>query len=137
LRHPGCHVSTNRTPAGRIYSVSEFISQLAGQQTTSSNIQQTSTSVIIRTSKKLYNRGEDVSVTFTNFPGTKYDYISLARKTASASDHYTYQYTNKLKEGTITFYRGIYEPGEYEARAHTEYNKGNRNYQATCVFTIK
>ena len=120
-----------------IYSVSEFISQLTGQQTNSSNVQQTSTSVIIRTNKKLYNRGEDITVTFLHFPGTKYDYISLARKTASAADHYTYQYTNKLREGAITFYRGIYEPGEYEARAHTEYSKGNRNYQAISFFTVK
>ena len=120
-----------------IYSVSEFISQLSGQQTASSNLQQASTSVIIRTGKKLYGRGEDITVTFSHFPGTKYDYISLARKSASPADHYTYQYTNKLKEGTITFYRGISDPGEYEARAHTEYSKGSKNYQAAYTFTVK
>jgi len=30
-------------------------------------------------------------------------------------------------------YPGVYEPGEYEVRAHTEYSKGNRGFQATYV----
>ncbi len=120
-----------------IDSASDFMAQLTGRHATVSEGQHASPQIIIRTKKKFYARGEEIIVMFSNFPGTKYDYISLAKKTAPPSDLVTYQYTNKLKEGTVVFPRGLYDPGEYEVRAYTEYHKGNKNYQSNYFFTVR
>ncbi len=120
-----------------IYAITQFIVQLTGRQVTSSYKRDAKPHVVIRTNKQIYAKDKDIIVTFSNFPGTKWDYISIAKKSASAADHYTYQYTSRLKEGAITFYRGVYEPGAHEVRAHTEYYKENRNLQASYVFTVR
>lgn len=125
-----------------ISAVSDFTEMLVGKrvarQSGSSSEQNRSTSpTSIRADKKIYQQGEDIVVTFSNFPGTKWDYISIAKKSASARDHVVYLYTKKQIEGMVTFYRGVYDPGEYEIRAHTEYVKGNQSFQKSYPITVK
>jgi TolB-like protein len=93
--------------------------------------------VMIKTSKKIYAVGEDIIVTYKNFPGTRSDYISIAHENESASKQYTYDYTHKNREGTLTFFRGVDKPGIYEIRAHTNYDKGDVQPTAVIKITVK
>jgi TolB-like protein len=93
--------------------------------------------VILKLTKQIYAKGEDIVVTYKKFPGTKYDYISIAKEYESARNHYTYQYTGGQTEGSVIFYSGVAEPGKYEARSHTNYHKGNIQPTAVLKFTVK
>lgn len=121
-------------------AVTELIEKLTGKQPTSSSKssekKEHTPLAVIKSNKKKYMKNEDIIVTFTNFPGTRYDYISIARKSSAANQYYTYQYTKKLKEGAITF-SGLNESGEFEVRAHTEYHRGNQEFQVKYEFSVK
>jgi TolB-like protein len=93
--------------------------------------------ISLKLSKSSYTVGEDIIVTYKKFPGTKYDYISIAKENAPARNHYTYQYTNRQTEGTVTFYGGVREAGKYEVRSHTNYDKGDAQHTAILKFTVK
>ena len=110
--------------------VGSLVSQLTGGEGDSSSTPTILSKAVIKANKKTYKLYEDIVVTFKNFPGTSKDYISVAKSTANAKDHYTYQYAGGQKDGSITFYGGVRYAGEYEVRAHTEYSKGNYNYTA-------
>jgi TolB-like protein len=93
------------------------------------------TKVRVRAIKRTYKVGEDIIVKFSNFPGTRHDYISIAKEYSSARNHYTYNYTRSEKEGVLTFSGGVNAPGKYEIRAHTLYHKGD--YTATATYKIR
>lgn len=117
--------------------VGDLVAQLTGAETDDGAEAPTKATAkaSVKANKKTYKLYEDIQVTYKNFPGTSSDYISLALITASAKNHYTYQYTGGQKNGTVTFSGGIRHPGEYEVRAHTEYSKGSYDY--TAKFKIK
>ena len=91
----------------------------------------------LKLSKKSYKVNEDIVVYYKKFPGTRYDYISIAKENESARNHYTYQYTSGQTEGTVTFYSGVREAGKYEVRSHTNYDKGDIQPTAILKFTVK
>ncbi len=93
--------------------------------------------ISLKLSKNSYKVGEDIVVSYKKFPGTKYDYISIAKENEPARNHYTYQYTSRQTEGTITFYSGVRETGRYEVRSHTNYDKGDIQPTAILKFTVK
>ncbi|MBN2402811.1 MAG: hypothetical protein JXN64_10475 [Spirochaetes bacterium] len=93
--------------------------------------------ITLKLSKRSYKVNEDIIVSFKKFPGTRYDYISIAKENESARNHYTYQYTNSRIEGSITFYSGVREPGKYEVRSHTNYDKGDIQPTAILKFTVR
>jgi TolB-like protein len=93
--------------------------------------------ITLKLAKNNYKTGEDIVVSFKKFPGTKYDYISIAKENEPARNHYTYQYTNSQIEGTVTFYGGVREAGKYEVRSHTNYNKGDIQPTAILKFSVK
>ncbi len=116
--------------------VSNLVSRLTGADSDSGS-EPSALKITIRADKKVFKVNEDIVVTYTNFPGTRSDYISIAREGAAARDHAVYQYTAGDKEGSLTFYRGISDAGEYEVRAHTEYSTGSYNYTARYKIQIK
>jgi TolB-like protein len=122
-----------------IQEIPILVATLTGEEVSESSTPATSTSIhaVMKTSKRVYNVGEDIIITFKSFPGTRYDYISIAKENESAKNHYTYQYTNKQTEGTLTFYSGVNAAGKYEARAHTNYSKGDIQHTAVVKFTVK
>jgi TolB-like protein len=93
--------------------------------------------ITLKLSKNSYKTGEDIVVTYKKFPGTKYDYISIAKENEPARNHYSYQYTNRQTEGTVTFYGGVRDAGKYEVRSHTNYDKGDIQPTAILKFTVK
>jgi TolB-like protein len=93
--------------------------------------------ISLKLSKQSYKVYEDIVVSYKKFPGTKYDYISVAKENEPARSHYTYQYTNRQTEGTVTFYGGVKEAGKYEVRSHTNYDKGDIQPTAILKFTVK
>ena len=111
--------------------VSLFVDKITGEKVTSE------TEVQIKAEKRNYSTWEDITVIFDNFPGTKYDYISLAEKGAGPDDYYTYQYTRKMENGSITFRGGVSRPGTYEVRAHTKYGEGEVEYQASYTIMVE
>ncbi len=121
-----------------VQEVSVLVASLTGEEVADGTAIADGSKIIVKTSKRVYKLGEDIIVTYRNFPGTKYDYISLARENDSARNYYTYKYTHKKStEGTITFSGGINTAGKYEVRAHTNYDKGDEQHTASCKFTVK
>ena len=118
-----------------VSEVSNLVPMLTGAAVESTEVK--SSSIVLKTSKRIYTVGEDIVVTYKNFPGTRYDYISLAKEGESPRNHYTYQYTRTNREGTITFYSGVNAAGKYEVRAHTNYYKGDIQPTAVLKFTVK
>lgn len=128
---------TAETDDALVPEVGNLVAMLTGGEAVESQVASTTSKVILKTSKKTYNVGEDIVVTFKNFPGTKYDYISIAKEHESARSHYTYQYTNRQREGTITFYGGVNAAGKYEVRSHTNYDKGDVQHTANLKISVK
>jgi hypothetical protein len=93
--------------------------------------------VVLKLTKHVYARGEDIIVSYKKFPGTRYDYISIAKEYESARNHYTYQYTGGQTEGSLVFHGGVPEAGSYEVRSHTNYSKGDIQPTAVVKFTVK
>ncbi|MBN1534273.1 MAG: hypothetical protein JXA20_16490 [Spirochaetes bacterium] len=115
--------------------VASLVSQLTGVDSGDMAVS-SSPRITVKANKRSYKVDEDIVVIFKNFPGTRHDYVSIARENASARDHTVYQYTTGSRDGSITFYRGIRYPGDYEVRAHTEYSSGSYNYTAKYKITI-
>lgn len=111
--------------------VSLFVDNITGEKGASES------EVRIKAGKKTYSTWEDITVTFSNFPGTRHDYISLAEKGSGPDDYYTYQYTRSKTSGSITFRGGVARPGTYEVRAHTKYSEGKVEYQASYTITVE
>ena len=117
--------------------VSNLVAMLTGGESAESQFSSSGSKVLLKAAKKTYKVGEDIVVTYKNFPGTKYDYISIAKESDGARSHYSYQYTNRQREGTVTFYSGVNAAGKYEARSHTNYDKGDIQPTAVFKFIVK
>lgn len=91
--------------------------------------------IIMRTEKKVYARYENIVVIYKNFPGNKYDYISLAYSGKNETDYYEYDWTYGNVNGKLTF-SGV-EPGEYEVRAHLRYYNGSQEINKRYKFRVK
>ncbi|MFH0974526.1 MAG: CsgG/HfaB family protein [Spirochaetota bacterium] len=119
-----------------VQEISNLIASLTGESP-SEGSKTIIPKIHLKVSKNIYKVGEDIVVTYKNFPGTRYDYISIAKENEAARNHYTYQYTSRQREGTITFYGGVNAAGKYEVRSHTNYDKGDLQPTGILKFTVK
>jgi TolB-like protein len=136
----GIAESSSKITADTEESLVQEISNLIASLTGESPSEETKTiipKIHLKVSKNIYKVGEDIVVTYKNFPGTRYDYISIAKENEAARNHYTYQYTSRQREGTVTFYGGVNAAGKYEVRSHTNYDKGDIQPTGILKFTVK
>lgn len=77
----------------------------------------------LQTDKEVYKPGEPIKISFTDAPGTKFDWIALYARgqgDANAFNYLTYIYTNARFNGAVTLDENALSeplaPGEYELR---------------------
>lgn len=97
----------------------------------------------VSTDKTSYTPGEAITVSFTNAPGYKYDWIGIFQEGDAPLSYQSYLYTDGTRGGTasivndsVTFTSnmlGALSPGNYETRM---YCKGSTSLLATDTFTI-
>jgi TolB-like protein len=125
-------------------SITEFCDSITESKAETDNAKPDTTSVAntatgsdkpsMKTGKTKYLPDEPIEVTFANFPGTKYDWISVAKASSKPDQFDTYSYTNSEKNGVISF-AGL-AAGDYEVRAYIEYYKGNKMPVITYPFKV-
>jgi hypothetical protein len=92
------------------------------------------TGVAIRTKKAVYAPNEPIVVEFSGFPATN-DWITVVEPSAPASSYGQSIYTEKRRDGSLTF--DGFAAGEYEARAYLNWPQGGYNIQARYAFTVE
>ncbi len=95
----------------------------------------TKTSANVVPSKQVYAPYEEIELSFSNFPGNNYDWISIALPDEPENYYQTYAYSgSELKEGKITL--GGLAPGKYEIRYYYDYENGKYDYHVMGGVTV-
>jgi TolB-like protein len=90
---------------------------------------------VVNPNKKTYAPYEEIILEFSNFPGNKYDWISIAIPGSENTDYQTYAYTGAdLKNGTINL--GGIEAGKYEIRYYYDWENGKYDYHVLGSLTV-
>jgi len=89
----------------------------------------------VKTSKKVYNPNEQITVTFSGFPGSDKDWITVIEKSKADDRYGEYFYTKRQKEGSFKF-RGL-PRGVYEVRCFYNWPKGEYKVQKRVEFIVK
>jgi exonuclease III len=76
---------------------------------------------VVSTDKAKYAPGEDITVTFANGPGNRYDWLGIYKKGEPADDNYqSFFYVNAAANGSLKIDKAMLgdalAPGEYEMR---------------------
>ena len=90
----------------------------------------------VRTDKKVYASNEKIVVYYSNMPGGRYDWISLAKKDSSDDNYELYYYTNRRIEGELNFKKGL-PAGEYEVRVYLHWAQGSYKVSKRYYFRVK
>jgi len=86
-------------------------------------------------SKKRYSPYEEIVLEVSNFPGNRYDWISIATPGSENTDYETYSYIGEdMKNGTISL-SGI-EAGQYEIRYYYNWENGQYDYRVLGYLNI-
>jgi hypothetical protein len=93
------------------------------------------TELILKTEKEVYAPYEQINVDYENFPGSKYDWISIAPKDSPNEYYESYFYTGRKKSGRLTF-QGVIA-GEYEVRAYLHWAQGSYQVDKRVKFIVK
>lgn len=90
---------------------------------------------MVNPNKKVYAPYEEIVLEFSNFPGNRYDWISIAEPGSENTAYYTYAYTGEdMKTGAINL-RGI-EAGKYEIRYYYDWENGKYDYHVLGNLTV-
>jgi TolB-like protein len=90
---------------------------------------------VVKPNKTVYAPYEEIILEFSNFPGNKYDWISIATPGSENTDYQAYAYTVEgLKNGTINL-EGI-EAGKYEIRYYYDWENGKYDYHVLGHLTV-
>ncbi|HOO71260.1 MAG TPA: hypothetical protein PK926_05820 [Spirochaetota bacterium] len=90
----------------------------------------------VRTDKKVYAPNEKIVVYYSNMPGGRYDWISLAKKDSPDDNYELYYYTNRGVEGELNFKKGLPQ-GEYEVRVYLHWAQGSYKVSKRYFFRVK
>jgi hypothetical protein len=90
---------------------------------------------LVRTQKTVYSSNEAIVVEFSGFPGSKTDWITIARVGAPDDSYLSWSYTDGVRTGTHSF--NALNPGEYEVRAYFNWSAGGYNVQGRYRFTVR
>jgi len=93
--------------------------------------------VVISTDKSVYAPKENIIVKYSNMPGGRYDWISLAKKDSPDDNYETYYYTSRRTEGELVFKKGLPAPGDYEVRVYLDWAMGSYKVSKRYPFKIK
>jgi hypothetical protein len=119
--------TTAASTTGAAKAVSQTSTPLTASTTGTTIKKSTKTSADVIPSKKVYAPYEEIELSFSNFPGNNYDWISIALPDEPENYYQTYAYTgSELKEGKITL--GGLAPGKYEIRYYYNYENGKYDY---------
>ncbi|MFO7557988.1 MAG: CsgG/HfaB family protein [Desulfobacterales bacterium] len=90
---------------------------------------------MVNPNKKVYAPYEEIILEFSNFPGNRYDWISIAQPGSENTSYHTYSYTGEdMKTGAINL-RGI-EAGKYEIRYYYDWENGKYDYHVLGNLTV-
>jgi len=90
---------------------------------------------VVKPNKKVYAPYEEIILEFSNLPGNKYDWISIATPGSENTDYQTYSYTGEdIKNGTINL--GGIEAGKYEIRYYYDWENGKYDYHVLGHLTV-
>ncbi|MCK9526707.1 MAG: hypothetical protein M0R49_12385 [Limnochordia bacterium] len=77
---------------------------------------------------------EDIVVHYQDFPGNKYDWITIVPADFPDNNFKEYYYTDGARSGLMTF-AGL-EPGQYEVRSYHNWSQGGYTVQDRYPFTV-
>ncbi len=123
--------TANKTTAASTTGAAKAVSQTSTPitaSTTGTTIKKSSkTSANVVPSKRVYAPYEEIELSFSNFPGNNYDWISIALPDEPENYYQTYAYSGSgLTEGKIVL--GGLAPGKYEIRYYYNYENGKYDY---------
>ncbi len=90
---------------------------------------------VMNTNKKVYAPYEEIILEFSNFPGNRYDWVSIAIPGSENTDYQTYAYTGEEKKNGTMNLGGI-EAGEYEIRYYYDWENGKYDYHVLGKLTV-
>lgn len=118
--------------AGAVKPADKAITTASAKGTTASTTgttikKSTKTGADVRPNKSVYAPYEEIELSFSNFPGNNYDWISIALPDEPENYYQTYAYSGSgLKEGKISL--GGLAPGRYEIRYYYNWENGKYDY---------
>jgi len=90
---------------------------------------------VMNPNKKVYAPYEEIILEFSNFPGNRYDWVSIAIPGSENTDYQTYAYVSEEKKnGTINL--GGIEAGNYEIRYYYDWENGKYDYHVLGKLTV-
>ncbi|MBA4369258.1 MAG: hypothetical protein C0403_16650 [Desulfobacterium sp.] len=128
--------TTAASATGAVKATSQAASTALTASATGTTIKKsTKTGADVVPNKKVYAPYEEIELSFSNFPGNNYDWISIALPDEPENYYQTYAYSGSgLKEGKITL--GGLAPGKYEIRYYYNYENGKYDYHVMGGLTV-
>lgn len=90
---------------------------------------------IIKPSKTIFTRFEQVTISYSGLPGNQNDWITLTKASEPDTTYGDWFYTYGQKSGTYSF--KISEPGDYEVRVYYDWPNGGYIVQKRIKIKIK
>lgn len=90
---------------------------------------------IVKPSKTIYSRFEQITVSYSGLPGNQQDWITLIRSSEPDNTYGEWFYTSGQRSGSHTF--NVTEPGDYEVRVYYNWPDGGYIVQKRIKITVK
>lgn len=127
--------TTAASTTGAPKAVSQTTTPITASTTGTTIKKSTKTSANVVPSKRVYGPYEEIELSFSNFPGNNYDWISIALPDEPENYYQTYAYSGSgLTEGKINL--GGLAPGRYEIRYYYNYENGKYDYHVMGGVTV-
>lgn len=92
--------------------------------------------LVLKTEKDTYTTSENPVALYENFPGSRYDWVSISPKNTPDEYYTSYQYTGGGESGKLVF-EPVTEPGDYELRAYLHWSEGSYKVSKRFDFKVK
>jgi TolB-like protein len=90
---------------------------------------------VIKPSKTIYNRFDQITISYSGLPGNQNDWITLVKAAESDRTYGDWFYTSGQRSGSYTF--KAVEPGDYEIRIYYDWPNGGYIVQKKIKIKVK
>lgn len=93
------------------------------------------TNTVIKPSKTIFTRFEQVTISYSGLPGNQNDWITLTKASEPDTTYGDWFYTSGQRSGTYSF--KVAEPGDYEVRIYYDWPNGGYIVQKRIKIKVK